>query len=58
MKFTKESQNLMSFFANNNCLMLLKQTNKTDTLLKNLYKEIVTGVSYIQSLKTKTGESF
>ena len=58
MKFTKESQNLMSFFANNNCLMLLKQTNKTDTLLKNLYKEIVTGVSYIQSLKTKYGESF
>ena len=58
MKFTKESQKLMSFFANNNCLMLSKQTKKTDTLLKNLYKEIVTGVSYIQSLKTKNGESF
>ena len=58
MKFTKESQKLMSFFANNNCLLLLKQTNKTDTLLKTLYQEIIDGVSYIQSLKTKNGESF
>ncbi len=29
MKFTKESQKLMSFFSNNNCLTLLKQTRKS-----------------------------
>lgn len=58
MKITKESQKLMSFFVNNNCLFPLKQTKKTDILLKKLYVEITQGVSYIQSLKTKNGLSF
>ena len=58
MKITKESQKLMSFFVDNNCLFPLKQTKKTDILLKKLYVEITQGVSYIQSLKTKNGLSF
>lgn len=58
MKITKESQKLMSFFVDKNCLFPLKQTKKTDILLKKLYVEITQGVSYIQSLKTKNGLSF
>ena len=58
MKLTKESKKLMSFFANNNCLLPFKQTKKTNTLLKQIYNNITDGVSYIQSLKTKNGPSF
>jgi hypothetical protein len=58
MKFTNESQKLMSFFVENTCLLPLKQTRKTDSILKKLYEEINDGVSYIQSLKTKKGPSF
>ena len=58
MKITNESQKLMSFFVEHNCLLPLKQTKKTDAILKKLYKEITDGVSYIQSLKTKKGPSF
>jgi hypothetical protein len=58
MKFTSESQKLMSFFVDNNCLLPLKQTKKTDNILKKLYYDISNGYSYIQSLKTKNGPSF
>ena len=58
MKITNESQKLMSFFVEHNCLLPLKQTKKTDAILKKLYEEITDGVSYIQSLKTKKGPSF
>ena len=58
MKITKESNKLMSFFVENNCLLPLKQTNKTDNILKNLYDEIKMGVSYISELKSKMGDSF
>jgi hypothetical protein len=58
MKITNESQKLMSFFVENNCLLPLKQAKKTDAILKKLYEEITDGVSYIQSLKTKKGPSF
>ena len=58
MKITKESNKLMSFFVENNCLLPLKQTKKTDSMLKNLYDEIKNGVSYINSVKAKMGNSF
>jgi len=58
MKITKESNKLMSFFVENNCLLPLKQTNKTDNILKTLYDEIKMGVSYISELKSKMGDSF
>lgn len=58
MRITDESNRLMSFFVQNNCLLPLKQTNKTDNILKKLYNEIKSGVSYINDLKVKMGDSF
>ena len=58
MKITKESHKLMSFFVKNNCLMPLKQSNKTNNIFKHIYNEITDGVSYIEDLKTKNGSSF
>lgn len=58
MKLTNESHKLMSFFAKNNCLKQLKQTKKTDNILKKLYNDIKNGVSYINEEKTKKGKSF
>jgi hypothetical protein len=36
----------------------LKQTNKTDIILKNLYDDIKNGFSYVNTIKTKIGNSF
>jgi hypothetical protein len=58
MKITKESHQLMSFFVENSCLLPLKQTKKTSTILKKIYYEINDGVSYVQDLKTKFGTLF
>ena len=58
MKITKESNKLMSFFVENNCLLPLQQTNKTDTILKRLYHEIKKGFNYINEIKSKMGNSF
>jgi hypothetical protein len=58
MKITEESNMLMSFFVKNNCLLPLKQTNKTDAILKKLYNDIKNGVSYINFIKTKMGNLF
>ena len=40
MKLTKESELLMSFFLNNNCVQNNQQTNKTDKIFETLYHEI------------------
>jgi hypothetical protein len=48
----------MSFFVKNNCLLPLKQTNKTNNILKQLYYNIKKGVSYIEELKAEKGPSF
>jgi len=58
MKLTNESYELMSFFIENNCLIPLKQSKKTDSLIKKLYDEIKDGMSYIQNIKQKMGPSF
>ena len=58
MRITKESNKLMSFFVEHNCLIPLKQTSKTDTILKKLYNDIKSGVSYISEIKSKMGDSF
>jgi hypothetical protein len=58
MKITKESNKLMSFFVENNCLLPLKQSKKTDTILNNLYDEIKNGVNYVNVSKSKMGNSF
>ena len=58
MNITNESRKLMSFFVEHECLMPIKQTNKTRTFFKNIYNEIHSGVSYIQNEKAKLGKSF
>jgi len=58
MNITNESRQLMSFFVEHECLMPIKQTNKTRTIFKNIYKEIYSGVSYIQNIKSKMGSLF
>ena len=58
MKLTKESHKLMSFFIKYNCIKPIKQTKKTDAILRRLYYEIVDGVSYINEVKGKRGSLF
>ena len=58
MKITKECLNLMSFFLKNNCLLPLKHTKITDTILTKLYNELTNGFKYIQKLKATNGEQF
>lgn len=58
MKITKESNKLMSFFVENNCVLPLKQTIKTDIILKRLYNDIKSGFSYINDIRTKMCDSF
>ena len=53
MKLTQESQQLLSFFVKHNCLTTQKQTTKTDNILKILFKQITSGVSYINEFKSK-----
>lgn len=48
----------MSFFIDNNCLIPQNQTRKTKNILLSLYNEIVNGVSYINDVKQKLGNSF
>ena len=58
MKITKECISLINFFLKNNCLLPLKQTKKTDTILKKLYNELTNGFKYIEQLKLTSGEQF
>jgi len=58
MRLTKESNKLMSFFIENNCLLPHQQSRKTDTILKKIYEDIKKGVSFINDLKLKNGDLF
>jgi hypothetical protein len=58
MNITEESRKLMSFFVEHECLIPIKQTNKTRAIFKNIYNEIHSGVSYIQNIKAKMGNMF
>ena len=58
MKITKECLDLMSFFLKNNCVLPLKQTKQTDTILTKLYNELTNGFKYIENLKLTSGEEF
>jgi hypothetical protein len=58
MFLTKESNKLMSFFIEHNCIAHISQSKKTDIILEKLYREIVEGVSYINRLKSKKGHLF
>ena len=55
MKITKETNKLMSFFIDNNCLLPLKQNNKTCLIIQKLYGDINKGFTYVndQTLNLK-----
>lgn len=58
MNLTKQSHLIMSFFIENNCIPLVKQTNKTDHTFKKLYQEIHHADNIIQNLKKQQGDLF
>jgi hypothetical protein len=58
MKLTNASDKLMTFFVKNNCLLPIKQTKHTDGILKILYNDIKSGVSYVNEEKSRMGKSF
>ena len=60
MKLTKESNELMSLFVKNDCLKTkqTKQNKQTNSILKNIYDEIKEGVSYVNTIKSKMGNTF
>jgi hypothetical protein len=49
MKITKHSKYLLKYFAKNNCIVPLKQTNKTNEILSNLFYLIKNGFIYVNS---------
>ena len=53
MRLSKNSKQLMSFFTENKHLNNVKQTKKTDKIIKELYKDILEAYSYLNSLKLK-----
>ena len=57
MKLTTESNKLMHYFSKHN-LQPVKQTSKTDMILAQLYDDIKSGCIYINTLRTKMGNSF
>jgi hypothetical protein len=48
MKLTKNSNKWLSFFMKHNCLISLKKTNKTNSILKVFYNDIQYGFAYIK----------
>jgi hypothetical protein len=53
MKITYESHKLMSFFVKHNCLNPIEQSNHTDQLLANIFKELLDGVDFINAEKKR-----
>jgi hypothetical protein len=58
MKLTKNSELLMSFFLDKKCINHVKQTSKTEKILKHLYSDIKKADSFIGTQKAKEGDSF
>ena len=57
MKLLKNSKLLMSFFIKNNCIHHIDQTNKTDSIITELYYEIMEAYNYLLSIKKTQGDS-
>jgi hypothetical protein len=51
MKLTKQSKTLIQFFSKNNCIVPLKQTNKTNKILSTIFYLIKNSFSYINSIE-------
>ena len=58
MKLTKESQALLSFFSKKRCLEDVHLNKKTQGLIIELYKELLSGEHFLSSIKAKQGELF
>lgn len=58
MKITNNSQSLMSFFLDNNCINHVEQNNKTKIILKKLFGELRKADNYIKEKKQKEGSKF
>jgi hypothetical protein len=53
MNFSKNSKKLITFFTNNNHINAIKQTKQTDTIISNLYYDIVEAYKFLLDLKQK-----
>jgi hypothetical protein len=58
MKYTKDSELLIYASLNNKCTPFVKNSNKTDTIFKQLYLEMVNAKNYLDSMKKKKGNNF
>jgi len=53
MKLSKNSKQLMLFFTKNNHINNIKQSKRTDIILKELYNDILDAYKYLNALKQK-----
>ena len=51
MKFTNNSNQLISFFVKHNCIPAIKHTKNTNAIFTSLYHEINNGFKYIDTIK-------
>ena len=58
MKISKNSNLLMSFFLENNYINHNKQTKKTNTILLELYNELIKAYNFLLITKKTNGDSF
>jgi hypothetical protein len=55
MKVSKQTKQMMSFFTKNNHINIVKQTNRTDGILAELYGDICDSRKYLESVKKRDG---
>ena len=58
MRLSKTSKLLMTFFTKNNYITHISQTQKTDTILTELYNELFDAYNYLLSLKQTRGNYY
>ena len=58
MKISERSKKLMLFFTKNKHINEVHQTKKTESILKELYKDIFAAHKYLMQLKQKSGGYF
>ncbi len=51
MKLTKESYSLLHFFSKHNCIVPLKQTNKTNKIFTSLFQQLNQSFQYIEQIQ-------
>ena len=58
MKLSKNSKLLMNFFMKNNCINHINQSENTDKIIIDLYKELIDAHNYLIDLKRVKKDSF